>query len=98
MSNPCESLSPLKTFPVAAAPPLLRCIPENLNLVRRTTSCPQCMEKYEQELAKLVSEFENTPSDANSDSARPTLPQWLQNAKQSNGDKGTSLSQVCFSI
>ncbi|XP_031121358.1 protein SUPPRESSOR OF MAX2 1-like [Ipomoea triloba] len=96
LSNPCESLSPLKTFPVAAVPPLLRCIPENVNLVRRasvTTSCPQCMEKYEQELAKLVSEFENSPSDANSDSARPTLPQWLQNAKISNGDKGTSLSQ-----
>ncbi|XP_019160264.1 PREDICTED: protein SUPPRESSOR OF MAX2 1-like [Ipomoea nil] len=91
LSNPCESLSPLKTFPVAVAPPLLRCIPENVNLVRRTSvttlSCPQCMEKYEQELAKLVSEFENSPPDANSDSARPTLPQWLQNAKLSNGDK-----------
>ncbi|CAH9096049.1 unnamed protein product [Cuscuta epithymum] len=95
-SSPGEGLNPLKTFPVTAAmpAPLLRCM--NQAIDRRTSSspssssstCPQCMEKYNQELEKLVSEFESSPSDANSDSSRQALPQWLQDAKQSSNDSG----------
>ncbi|RAL39154.1 hypothetical protein DM860_015690 [Cuscuta australis] len=94
LSNPCESLNPLRTLPVAGTPPLLRALSENVNVDRRTPSCPQCMEKYNQDLAKLVSEFENSPSDAITNSAQQALPQWMQDAKLINGDKGTSLSKI----
>ncbi|XP_060171620.1 protein SUPPRESSOR OF MAX2 1-like [Lycium barbarum] len=89
-----SSLDTLKSFtgPVPALLP--RRGPENLNPRLRTSCCPQCKEKYEQELAKLASEFENSSSEANkSESPKPQLPQWLQSAKLKSDSKATALSQ-----
>lgn len=88
-----SSLDPLKSF-TGPVPALLRRVPENLNPRLRTSCCPQCKEKYEHELEKLVSEFENSSSEAKSESPRPQLPQWLQSAKLKNDSEATSLSQI----
>ncbi|XP_071722872.1 protein SUPPRESSOR OF MAX2 1-like, partial [Rutidosis leptorrhynchoides] len=79
LSRSVESLSPLKAFSpaTAAAPP--RQLSENLDPIRRTSCCPQCTRNYEQELAELTEESEK--SKVKSESSRPSLPQWLQNAK-----------------
>ncbi|XP_048326299.2 protein SUPPRESSOR OF MAX2 1 isoform X2 [Ziziphus jujuba] len=85
LSSSVESLSPLKGFPTTIAPP--RKLSENLDPSRRTNCCPQCMQSYEKELAKLVAkESENPSSDIKPDATRPLLPQWLQNAKTRDGD------------
>ncbi|KAM3250491.1 hypothetical protein P3S67_022905 [Capsicum chacoense] len=52
-------------------------MPENVNPRLRTSCCPRCKKKYDLELAKLVSEFENSSSEAKLESSRPQLPQWL---------------------
>lgn len=86
LSSSVESLSPLKGFPaVTTAPP--RCLSENLDPGRRTSCCPQCLQKYEQDLATLLpKEFEKSSSEVKSEAARPALPQWLQNAKADDSD------------
>ncbi|CAN4113349.1 unnamed protein product [Withania somnifera] len=88
-----DTLNQLKSFP-GLVPALPRRVPESLNPRLRTSCCPQCKEKYEHELAKLVSEFENSSSEAESESPRPQLPQWLQSAKLKNDSKVTSVSQI----
>ncbi|KAJ8560489.1 hypothetical protein K7X08_022349 [Anisodus acutangulus] len=95
LGSSLDPLNPMKSFtgPVPALLP--RPVPENLNPRFRTSCCPQCKEKFEHELAKLVSEFENSLSDANkSESPKPQLPQWLQSAKLKNDSGSTALSQI----
>ncbi|KAJ8562110.1 hypothetical protein K7X08_011401 [Anisodus acutangulus] len=95
LGSSLDPLNQLKSFtgPVPALLP--RRAPENLNPRLRTSCCPQCKEKFEHELAKLVSEFENSSSEANkSESPKPQLPQWLQSAKLKNDSKATSVSQI----
>ncbi|OMO95108.1 hypothetical protein COLO4_16072 [Corchorus olitorius] len=89
LSSSVESLSPLKGFATTATQP--RQLSENLDPSRKTGCCPQCIQNYEQELAKLVAakEFEKPSSDIKSESARPALPQWLQSAKGNDGDVKT---------
>lgn len=94
LSSSVESLSPLKGFPTAIAPP--RRMSENLDPSRRTSCCPQCMQNYEKELAKFVAkESEKSSSDVKPEASRPQLPQWLQNAKTRDGDvKSLDQTQV----
>ncbi|XP_031255211.1 protein SUPPRESSOR OF MAX2 1 [Pistacia vera] len=74
LSSSVESLSPLKGLPT-------RRVSENMDPVQRMSCCPQCMQNYEQEVAKLAKEFEKSSSEVKSEAARPSLPQWLHNAK-----------------
>ncbi|XP_044472031.1 protein SUPPRESSOR OF MAX2 1-like [Mangifera indica] len=73
LSSSVESLAPLKGFPTAPT----RRVSENMDPFRRMFCCPQCMQNYEQEVTKLAKEFEKSSSEV----ARPSLPQWLHNAK-----------------
>ncbi|KAK6235945.1 Clp [Theobroma cacao] len=94
LSSSVESLSPLKGFATTAAQP--RQLSENLDPARKIGCCPQCMQNYDQELVKLVAakEFEKSSSDIKSESTRPALPQWLQNAKAHDGDVKTDQTQT----
>ncbi|KAF8392947.1 hypothetical protein HHK36_021187 [Tetracentron sinense] len=94
LSRSVESLTPLKSFPTAANT-ISICPSGNMDPAQRINFCPQCMENYEQELAKLVGkEFEKS-SEVKPEAARPPLPQWLQNAKPSIGSvKATDQSQT----
>ncbi|KAM3216901.1 hypothetical protein P3L10_026343 [Capsicum annuum] len=65
---------------------------ENVNPRLRTSRCPQYKEKYDLELAKLISEFENSSYEAKLESPRPQLPQWLKSTKLTNDSNVTSLS------
>lgn len=76
-------MSPLKGFPSAAITQPKR-VPENVDPARRTTCCSQCMQNYEKEVADMVKEVEKSDSEVKAESARPPLPQWLQDAKTSN--------------
>ncbi|XP_043709094.1 protein SUPPRESSOR OF MAX2 1-like [Telopea speciosissima] len=81
LSSSVESLSPLKSFPPAPLA-LARRSSENVDPARRMSCCPQCMENYEQELAKLVAkQFEKSSSEAKPEATRSSLPPWLQMAK-----------------
>ncbi|PHT81533.1 hypothetical protein T459_14548 [Capsicum annuum] len=93
LGSSLDPLNLLKSFtgPVPALPTRM---PENVNPRLRTSCFPQCKEKYDLELAKLVSEFENSSSEAKLESPRPQLPQWLQSAKLKNDSNVTSLSQI----
>jgi hypothetical protein len=84
----------LKGFPAATTPP--RRLSENLDPGRRTSCCSQCIQKYEQELATLLpKELEKSYSEVKSEAARPSLPQWLQNAKAHDSDaKATDQTKV----
>ncbi|CAN4084299.1 unnamed protein product [Withania somnifera] len=93
LGSSLDPLNPLKSF-TGPVPALARHVPEKLNPRLRTSCCPQCKEKYEHELAKLVSECENSSSEVKSESPRSQLPQWLQSAKLKNDCKATSLSQI----
>lgn len=67
-------------------PAFPRRIPENVDPPRRTSCCPQCLDKYEEELKLLTKEFENVSSEKKSEAAKPPLPMWLQNAKLHSGE------------
>ncbi|PHU22845.1 hypothetical protein BC332_07952 [Capsicum chinense] len=54
----------------------------------------QCKEKYDLKLEKLVSEFDNSSSEAKLESPRLQLAQWLQNDMLRNDSNVTSLSQI----
>ncbi|KHG12370.1 Chaperone ClpB [Gossypium arboreum] len=81
LNGSVESLSSMNGFVTKAARP--RQLLENFDHTRKQGCCPQCMQDYEQEVAKLLAakEFEKPLSDANSESTQPALPQWLQNAR-----------------
>ncbi|KAB1203852.1 hypothetical protein CJ030_MR8G027632, partial [Morella rubra] len=55
---------------------------------RRTSCCAQCLQSYEQELAKLPKELEKS-SEVKSEASQQQLPQWLQNAKAHEDDAKT---------
>ncbi|PHT71157.1 hypothetical protein T459_26261 [Capsicum annuum] len=93
LGSSLNPLNPLKSF-TSSVPALLRRMPENVNPRLRTSCCPRCKEKYNLELAKLVSEFEISSSEAKLESPRPQLPQWLQNDMLKNDSNVTSLSQI----
>jgi hypothetical protein len=42
------------------------------------------MQKCEQEVADMLKETEKSDTELKSDATRPTLPQWLQNARTNN--------------
>ncbi|KAJ4952800.1 hypothetical protein NE237_029632 [Protea cynaroides] len=81
LSSSVESLTPLKSFPTTSHA-FPRCRSENIDPARRMSCCPQCMENYEQELAKLVEkENEKSSSDAKVEAVKAPLPPWLLMAK-----------------
>lgn len=90
LSSSVESLSPLKSAFQTTAAALPRRVSENLDPARRMSCCRQCLQNYEQELAKLSKEFEKSSSEVKSEVARPLLPQWLHNAKAHDGDDKTA--------
>lgn len=93
LSSSVESLSPLKGFPTVALSPS-RGLSENLDPARRMSCCPQCMQNYEQELAKIgPKEFEKS-SEVKSEAAHPPLPQWLKNVKSQDGVDVKTLDQT----
>ncbi|KAL3532911.1 hypothetical protein ACH5RR_006432 [Cinchona calisaya] len=94
LGSSVEPLNSLKNFPTVN-PALTRGVSQNLDPSRRTSCCPQCQEKYEQELKLLRKHLQNlSPDNRSSEAAKPSLPQWLQNAKLGNGDvKTTDQSQ-----
>lgn len=99
LSTSVECLSPMKGFTLPASP-LTRRISENLDTLTRFSCCPQCTEKYGQELAKLEAEEVDKPSsEAKSDGNQQSLPPWLQTAKMHADDavkQATDSSQVCL--
>ncbi|KAG8367686.1 hypothetical protein BUALT_Bualt16G0098700 [Buddleja alternifolia] len=86
LNNPVEPLNPLKTNPMPL-PALTRRLSENSDPAQRTNFCPQCSENYEKELAKLTA-IEKSFSEAKQEANRPSLPQWLQNAKTIDQSQG----------
>ncbi|KAL8488778.1 hypothetical protein ACS0TY_024908 [Phlomoides rotata] len=80
LNNPMALTSPL--------PNLARHISENLDTAQKSTICPQCSENYAKELTKLAA-IEKSFSEAKQQTARPSLPQWLQNAKLNTTDANT---------
>lgn len=89
-----ESLNPLKAL-TSPLPNLSRRISENLDTVQKSTICPQCLENYEKELAKLAA-IEKSFSEAKQHTPTASLPQWLQNAKLNTADPNTKdESHVC---
>ncbi|GAB4838193.1 hypothetical protein Ancab_027722 [Ancistrocladus abbreviatus] len=89
------SFSELKSFPTAS-PTTLRSVPDNLDPSIKSSCCPQCLEKYEQELANFVAgQAEKFSSEVKSEPKRQQLPQWLQSAKTSSDAKG--ITDVCQS-
>lgn len=94
MSNSLESFNPLKAVP-SSLPTLTRLVSENSDPAQKSTFCPQCSDNYEKELTKLAA-IDKLLSQAKQDAAKPSLPQWLQNAKLNTTEtKTTDESQVC---
>ncbi|PIN18211.1 Chaperone HSP104 [Handroanthus impetiginosus] len=87
LSNQVEQLIPLKAIPTPL-PALTRGVSENSDPAQRATFCPQCLENYEKELAKLTA-IEKSLSEAKQEGTKPSLPQWLQNAKLNSTDAKT---------
>ncbi|KAK8501263.1 hypothetical protein V6N13_026967 [Hibiscus sabdariffa] len=89
LGSSVESLSPLKGFATTTAQP--RQPSDNFDPARKTGCCPQCMQNYKQDLAKLLAakEIEERSSDIRSESTLPALPAWLQNAKAHDSDVKT---------
>ncbi|KAA0059730.1 protein SUPPRESSOR OF MAX2 1 [Cucumis melo var. makuwa] len=80
LGSPIECLSSLKFFPTPISQ--LRNESESLNCGSRITCCSQCMQKYEQELQKLINEeSEKSSSGVKTDSNCSPLPHWLQKVK-----------------
>ncbi|XP_020231269.1 protein SUPPRESSOR OF MAX2 1 [Cajanus cajan] len=83
LGSSLESLSPLKNLPTTTITPLRRAS-ENIDPAAASICCPQCMQSCEQEVAEMLKETEKPDTELKSESARPSLPQWLQNAKTNN--------------
>lgn len=89
-----ESLNPLKAL-TSSLPNFTRRVSENMDTAQRPSICPQCLENYEKEVKKLAA-IEKSFSEAKEQTARPSLPQWLQNAKLNATDPNTKdESNVC---
>lgn len=87
LSNPVESLSPLRPVLAPPLPALTRRASENSDPTPKPTFCPQCSENYERELSKLIA-IEKSFTKSIQDSTQPSLPPWLQNAKTTDGLQG----------
>ncbi|XP_058067865.1 protein SUPPRESSOR OF MAX2 1-like [Magnolia sinica] len=85
LSGSAGSLTPLKGVPMKG-PTLPSLGPfENKDSSRGAICCSVCMQNYKHDLSKIVSnELKKSSLDSKSE-PRPTLPQWMQNAKLSNG-------------
>ncbi|WCJ42418.1 Double Clp-N motif-containing P-loop nucleoside triphosphate hydrolases superfamily protein [Euphorbia peplus] len=83
LSNTVESFSPLKGFPAVTANPTM------LDLARRTSCCPQCMQNYEKEVANIETQDTDKTPELKSEAAQPLLPQWLKDAKSQDVDSKT---------
>ncbi|CAI9098686.1 OLC1v1035375C1 [Oldenlandia corymbosa var. corymbosa] len=95
LGNSTDPLNSLKKMPLLN-PALSRAASEKVDPARKISCCPQCLEKYEQELTLMRKELENSSPDKKSEPApaQTSLPQWLQNAKLGNGAvKLTDMSQ-----
>ena len=91
LSSSVECLSPMKSFSMHT-PSLSGRMFENLDPSKKFSCCPQCTEKYEEELAKVVAgQTEKPSSEVKSDANQQSLPQWLQTAKRNTSD----IIQVC---
>ncbi|KAG8372436.1 hypothetical protein BUALT_Bualt12G0065900 [Buddleja alternifolia] len=80
LSSPLESFNTLKAVPTPL-PALTRRLSEDSDSNQNSTFCPRCSENYEKELARLAA-IEKSFSESKQEANRPSLPQWLQNAKQ----------------
>ncbi|KAM7511708.1 hypothetical protein LguiB_010583 [Lonicera macranthoides] len=79
LNSSIESLNPLKNLSTATNA-----------LARKATFCPQCSQNYRQELAKLVAnDSDILSSEVKIETAKPPLPQWLQNTKLNIADAKT---------
>ncbi|XP_057545550.1 protein SUPPRESSOR OF MAX2 1-like [Amaranthus tricolor] len=86
LSSSVECLSPMKSFSMHT-PSLSGRMFENLDPSKKFSCCPQCTEKYEEELAKVVAgQTEKPSSEVKSDANQQSLPQWLQTAKRNTSD------------
>lgn len=96
LGSPIECLSSLKFFPTPISQ--LRNESESLNCGSRITCCSQCMQKYEQELQKLINEeSEKSSSGVKTDSNCSPLPHWLQKVKDhSPNAESVDSKQVTF--
>lgn len=81
LSTRIESLTSLKSV----QPVLAQRLSEKLDTSQRTTFCPRCSENYDKEVVKLIA-IEKSFSEAKPEATRPSLPQWLQNAKLESRD------------
>ncbi|CAA3007159.1 SUPPRESSOR OF MAX2 1-like [Olea europaea subsp. europaea] len=81
LSAPIETLTSLKSV----QPVLAQRLSEKLDTAQRTTFCLRCSENYEKEVAKLTA-IEKSFSEVKPEATRPSLPQWLQNAKLESRD------------
>ncbi|KAL6555204.1 hypothetical protein OROGR_006462 [Orobanche gracilis] len=87
-SNPVEFLNPPRAIP-SPLPAITRHMPENLDPAQNPTFCLQCSGNYAREIAKLAA-IEKSLSQSKQDPARPSLPQWMQNAKLNSPDAKTN--------
>ncbi|KHN17552.1 hypothetical protein glysoja_005749 [Glycine soja] len=87
-----ESLLPLKTLSTTTIPSLRRAS-ENIDPSAVSICCPQCMQSCEQEVAEMLEETKKSDTELKSEAAKPSLPQWLQNAK-TNNDNGKVMDQA----
>ncbi|KAK7329847.1 hypothetical protein VNO77_24028 [Canavalia gladiata] len=88
-----DTLSPLKTLPTTTITPLRRPT-ENLDPAAASICCPQCMQSCDQEVADMLKETDKSDAELKSEAARPSLPQWLQNARtNSDNTKATDQAQ-----
>ncbi|OAY31866.1 protein SUPPRESSOR OF MAX2 1 [Manihot esculenta] len=85
LSNSVESFSPLKGLQTIT-PTLPRRLTENLDPAQRMSCCPQCMQNYEQELAKLTPKESEVSSSEFKSETNQLLPPWLKNAKSDDTD------------
>uniref|UniRef100_A0A7N0TH68 Clp R domain-containing protein n=1 Tax=Kalanchoe fedtschenkoi TaxID=63787 RepID=A0A7N0TH68_KALFE len=89
-----QSLSPLKNLITIPNASFARAT-ENINSAQSMKCCPQCTQKYEQELAETATNASVLSSSESSEAAPQSLPFWLQNAKalEGNGAKATQILQ-----
>ncbi|KAG9148739.1 hypothetical protein Leryth_013417 [Lithospermum erythrorhizon] len=93
LGNPWEHLNGLNSFPTPTSTLSSR-LSESSNATKNSSCCPQCLEKYEEELADFAKEFENSCYDEKLEATPTQLPQWLRNAKiQDNRINGSDFSQ-----
>ncbi|KAM7472844.1 hypothetical protein LguiA_011027 [Lonicera macranthoides] len=94
LSNSIQSLNPLKSFSTLSTT-LQKRTSENFDRTQKTTFCPQCSENYEKELEILTAiESDKSSFEGKQETARPSLPQWLQNAKVQNSEPQTGNQEL----